>query len=920
MKCLGKNHKGIKCNFNPLLNDDYCKLHQTYKKMVQLTKDNKRVCKNWIRGCWTILDNDYERCLDCRLKEREKEKNLRDKKREKSVLYNNDKDSDKLMCVTCNKIVDNLKNNKCENCYLTAYNSNKNRNDRDIFLAKLYEYKSSAKKRNINFEITEDKCFELFNLPCTYCLVGNEITGIDRIDSNLSYCDTNCVSCCSQCNFMKNDTDKDTFIKLCEHIATYNKLYNGKLYKDILKSTKFGRYTQYIKSAEKRNIKFELSKEEFINIISKKCTYCGISDITYYKTNGAGGIDRIDSNSDYTIDNCTPCCGMCNKMKLDYTKDDFLNQCTKIISNQKNIINKNKIEESITNDFYSLLKIKKHKKKIFIHSKEYYENRIWNGSLDDLKKIKIKLVIANNNELFDIWNYYKYTVSSLKLTENSHLVGRQIYILVSDEITHKYLGILSLTSDYLSLAERDEFIGWTKDQRISNCKLNYIINISTCVPLQPFGFNFTGGKLLTKLVFSQEIQDIFKEKYNHKLLGITTTSLYGKSIQYDRLKEIKLIGFTKGNSVYKYPTEFIQKCKKYLHDYYNYSLNKKLYIISNTLQKLELPKDEFMKSNPKGIYFGFTYPDSKDFLCDKIDNIKEIKLKSINEIFDEWLNRWAIQRYNHLISINKIQEIIKNSSNERTKKYIENKKNKFGEEEYKKNKNEYMKKYRNSKKLLIQDNSELLDTNTVHPTVMTVINSSDTDHPTVVSTNDSDNVPSGHASTRTTPTVQPVKYMVKPDVPDNFCIYKEKNSWYLSFSKSINTIRHNKKNVMKCMCIQTELDRLIDEINEAFPNLNIEKYKVKNPYDFTDKTQLKENNKPVLPDNFCICYVTGKDYIQFTKTIDNKKVSYKKVIKSYDLQKELDIFVNYMNQEYKLNLVDQKVVELNDWKTSNKIK
>jgi len=164
------------------------------------------------------------------------------------------------------------------------------------------------------------------------------------------------------------------------------------------------------------------------------------------------------------------------------------------------------------------------------------------------------------------------------------------------------------------------------------------------------------------------------------------------------------------------------------------------------------------------------------------------------------------------------------------------------------------------------------------------------------------------------------KYTINPDLPANFLLHKEKECWYLSFNKYINTIRHSKKNVMKCMCIQTELNRLINEINEAFPNLNIEKYTVKNPHDFIDKTQLKENNKPVLPRNFSIYNGAGKDYIQFSKKIDDKKVSYKTGIKSYDLQKELDTFVNYLNQEYKLNLADQKVVELNDWKTSNKIK
>lgn len=80
------------------------------------------------------------------------------------------------------------------------------------------------------------------------------------------------------------------------------------------------------------------------------------------------------------------------------------------------------------------------------------------------------------------------------------------------------------------------------------------------------------------------------------------------------------------------------------------------------------------------------------------------------------------------------------------------------------------------------------------------------------------------------------------------------------------------------------------------------------------------NTKPEMPKNFSICHITGKDHIQFSKKINNKLYSYKKVIKSYDLQKELDIFVNYIKKEYNLNLPDQKVVKLNNWKTVNKIK
>ena len=885
MLCQGKNQKGVNCKYQPLKDDNYCKLHQSYKKYIELLNENKKICKNWIRGCWTELDNEFERCLDCRLKEREKDKNLRDKKKNIAIVFNNkdtknnnihEKDNTnndaKKMCLVCNKIVSELKNNKCNHCYLAAFNSNKNRNDRDLFFAKLYEYKSGAKKRNIEFKLSEDKTFELFNKKCFYCNDFNEINGIDRVDSTKCYEIDNCVSCCKQCNFMKNDTKQDKFIKLCEHIATFNKLYDGKLYNDLLVNTKFGKYSQYKLSADKRNIKFEITKNFFKETISKPCFYCGVSDLTFYKTQGAGGIDRVASNNDYIESNCVPCCGMCNSMKLDYTKKEFLNKCLEITNNQKIETNKISIETKLIDKFYKLQNITKQKKKIFNHSKEFYQNKIWDGNITD---IKIKIIIVDTSDLYDIWEYYKYNVSSLKLTDTSHLVGRQIYLFVADELTNKYLGIISLSSDYLNLSDRDNYIGWTKDQKINEHKLNYIMNISTCVPLQPFGFNFAGGKLLTKLVFSEEIQNIFREKYNHPLLGITTTSLYGKSIQYDRLKEIKLIGYTKGNSVYKYPQDFVQECNKYLKDYYNLSLNKKLYTISTTLQKLELPRDEFMKDIPKGIYFGFVYPDSKDYLCNKINKIQDYKLKSINEIFNDWLNRWGIQRYNYLLKTNRTQLLFKNSSLERTKKCLQKLKDKIGETEYKKNKNEYMKNYRNNKKTVLVDIKveeiieppELIQENIV-------LNS-----------------------------IKKPEFKQIPDLAPNFSLYKEKDSWYLSYSKKIDTIRYNKKNILKCLCIQTELNRLINDVNEKYPNIKIPNYTVKNPYDFIDKTPLKEpNDKPSMPTNFSICTINNVKHIQFCKKIDGMRRQYKTTLKSYDIPKELNKFVEYLNSTYKLDL------------------
>ena len=142
-----------------------------------------------------------------------------------------------------------------------------------------------------------------------------------------------------------------------------------------------------------------------------------------------------------------------------------------------------------------------------------------------------------------------------------------------------------------------------------------------------------------------------------------------------------------------------------------------------------------------------------------------------------------------------------------------------------------------------------------------------------------------------------------PDLPPNFSLYKEKDSWYLSYSKKIDTIRYNKKNILKCLCIQTELNKLINDINEKYPNLKIQDYIIKNLYDFIDKTPLKKSDdKPSMPVNFSICTINGVKHIQFCKKIDGIRRQYKTTLKSDDIPKELNKFIEYLNTTYKLEL------------------
>jgi hypothetical protein len=75
-----------------------------------------------------------------------------------------------------------------------------------------------------------------------------------------------------------------------------------------------------------------------------------------------------------------------------------------------------------------------------------------------------------------------------------------------------------------------------------------------------------------------------------------------------------------------------------------------------------------------------------------------------------------------------------------------------------------------------------------------------------------------------------------------------------------------------------------------------------------------------MPNNFSICTVNGTDYIQFCKMIDDKKHQYKTRINSYDLQSELNRFVDYLNETYKFaTVLTKETVTTNGWRTTNNI-
>lgn len=92
---------------------------------------------------------------------------------------------------------------------------------------------------------------------------------------------------------------------------------------------------QYKRHAKNRNIDFNLSFEQFKNIISQNCEYCGSPPSNNKITKNCSGflysgIDRVNSNIGYNVSNCVPSCKTCNLAKRDLTKEDFLSWISRV--------------------------------------------------------------------------------------------------------------------------------------------------------------------------------------------------------------------------------------------------------------------------------------------------------------------------------------------------------------------------------------------------------------------------------------------------------------------------------------------------------------------------------------------------------------------------------------------------------------
>jgi hypothetical protein len=160
----------------------------------------------------------------------------------------------------------------------------------------------------------------------------------------------------------------------------------------------------------------------------------------------------------------------------------------------------------------------------------------WNSSIEPM------IEVCESQRQHDIFRIFRFYWSS----PYSEYVGRRIKLLIRDNsLSGKPLiGIAALGSSIVHIPDRDKWIGWGKNTRTQN--LVYTMDAYVLGALPPYG-HLLGGKLISYIIASNEVREIYRQKYEGVVTNISkrtashlacvfTTSLYGKSSQYNRVK------------------------------------------------------------------------------------------------------------------------------------------------------------------------------------------------------------------------------------------------------------------------------------------------------------------------------------------------------------------------------------------------
>ena len=310
----------------------------------------------------------------------------------------------------------------------------------------------------------------------------------------------------------------------------------------------------------------------------------------------------------------------------------------------------------------------------------YYDSQ-WKPTDINNKELTIKEIeeldpyveiVDDNPKESTKWAQIRRMIHTMDFTANP---GRNVKINVKDRVSGKLLGQISLASDVTSMGVRDNYIGWSKDNKFVDGKLNHTTIASTIVCTQPLGYNFLGGKLVAMMTTVPEVRNHWKTKYGNTLIAVGTTSLYGIHSQYNGIPLFKTLGESAGKISLKPDDKFYDPWHQWLKEnraeWYSDNITEerarnganmgyesngpvsgiKQKILGKIFKECGIKANEYHHGFKRGVYLAMMYENGREFLCKQIEE-DELVLKPKFAQGVEYINKWwkkhAISRYSKL--------------------------------------------------------------------------------------------------------------------------------------------------------------------------------------------------------------------------------------------------------------------------------
>ncbi len=185
-----------------------------------------------------------------------------------------------------------------------------------------------------------------------------------------------------------------------------------------------------------------------------------------------------------------------------------------------------------------------------------YGNYFANGEEITPNKISPVLVHVQDDWQSDLFRLARYYWS----IPYSSGFGRRLRFLLFDSANDKLIGILGMQSPPITLPVRDRLFKCPPEQK--EILINQTMDVFTLGALPPYN-RLLGGKLVAMAVCANEVRDVYYQVYANQvtkmrkrvlpahLVALTTTSAFGRSSIYNRLKYkgellAESLGFTHG--------------------------------------------------------------------------------------------------------------------------------------------------------------------------------------------------------------------------------------------------------------------------------------------------------------------------------------------------------------------------------------